>query len=144
MPEIVVNNPNIVIDAPPGPAGYRGRSDRSRGEPEPAILRQLGRIRREAEDLVCSSTWLEDCLYRGADYAPDFHCFCPVCRHLFPNRLYPRPVRESAYSLDCQVETAEDPEFAEDLARLRNERPRLGSVFLSTGFNHGRDDHAEE
>jgi hypothetical protein len=39
-------------------------------------------------------------------------------------------VRESNYSLDCQIETDEDPEFAEELARLRNDRPRFGSVFI--------------
>jgi hypothetical protein len=100
------------------------------------LLRQLSQIRREIEELVCSSTWAEDCLFRGAEYAPDFQCACPVCRSLFPNRRHPRAVRESAYSLDCQVEADEDPEFAEELARLRNDRPRFGSVFIGRSGGH--------
>jgi hypothetical protein len=144
MTRIAVNNPNILIDAQMNEAACRDRSGRPRPDSEPAMLRRLREIRREAEGMVCSSTWLEDCLYRGADYAPDFHCACPVCRSLFPDRLHPRPVRESKYSLDCQVETQEDPELAEDLARLRNDRPRFGSVFLSLGIQYDRKGHGTE
>ena len=67
---------------------------------------------------------------RGADYAPDFRCDCPVCREFFPKRRHPRAARESRYSPDCQIETEEDPEFAEEFARLRNDRPRFGSVLI--------------
>jgi hypothetical protein len=35
-----------------------------------------------------------------------------------------------AYSLDCQIEADEDPEFAEEFIRLRNDRARFGSVFI--------------
>ena len=96
-----------------------------------AVLRQLRQIRREIDEKVCSATWAEDCLYRGAEYSPDFTCSCPVCRNLFPNRRHPRPVRESRYSLDCQIESDEDPEFAEEFIRLRNDRARFGSVFIA-------------
>ena len=143
MSEIAVNNPNILIDAPSSATGGGGQSGR-RPDSEPQMLRRLRNLRREAEGRVCSSTWLEDCLFRGADYAPDFRCSCPVCRKLFPNRLHPRPVRESAYSMDCQVETNEDPELVEDLALLRNDRPRYGSVFLSLGIHYGRKGHSTE
>jgi hypothetical protein len=135
MPEIVVNNPNIVVDAPSNgdAARFRRRSQNQAPRPqnEMALVRQLRQLRHEIEETACSSTWAEDWLYRGAAYAPDFQCDCPVCRNLFPNRRHPRPVRESRYSLDCQIETDEDPEFAEELARLRNDRPRFGSVFIS-------------
>jgi hypothetical protein len=147
MAELVVNNPNIVFDASSGDA-TAGRQGRPRhrcpagSEAETAILRQLRQIRRQIEDTACSSTWAEDWLYHGAQYAPDFRCACPVCRTLFPSRRHPRPVRESDYSLDCQVETQEDPEFAEELARLRNDRPRFGSVFLGDGLLRGRRGHS--
>jgi hypothetical protein len=108
-------------------------------ESETAALRQLRKIRQEIDETVCSATWAEDCLYRGAEYCPDFKCACPVCSGSFPNRLHPRPVRESDYSLDCQVEAGEDPEFAEELERLRNDRPRSGSVFIGrSGSQRGR------
>ena len=133
MSEMTVNNPNIVVNA--SIAGGSGFQRPRQGGPghsrtQMTLLRQLSQIRREIEGLVCTSTWAEDCLFRGAQYAPDFQCACPVCRSLFPNRRHPRAVRESAYSLDCQVEADEDPEFAEELARLRNDRPRFGSVFI--------------
>ncbi|HEX4056221.1 MAG TPA: hypothetical protein VHX86_18325 [Tepidisphaeraceae bacterium] len=135
MAEIVVNNPNIVVDADSegeaeGRLGRRHQNRQTRSEPETTLLRQLRHIRRQIEETACSSTWAEDCLYRSAAYAPDFQCACPACRTLFPNRRHPRPVRESNYSLDCQVEAEEDPEFAEERARLRNDRPRFGSVFI--------------
>jgi len=132
MSELVVNNPNMIIDASSIRTGYR-RVDRASGcrdETNTAARLRLREIRQEIDATVCSATWAEDCLYRGADYSPDFKCACPVCRNLFPDRLYPRPVRESDYSLDCQVEAGEDPEFAEELARLRNDRARAGSVFI--------------
>jgi len=137
MSEMVVNNPNILVDASgeesrgksPGSAA-RYRAARPQTDAEAALLRRLRQVRREIEALVCSAVWAEDCLYRGADYDPDFKCNCPVCRALFPDRRYPRAVRESRYSIDCQVETDEDPELAEDLARLRNDRARVGSVFI--------------
>lgn len=132
MQEMVVNNPNIILDTPDFPGRDRRgvRAGRAVSEAEAAILRQIRQFRREIEETVCSATWAEDCLYRGENYSPDFRCACPVCRKLFPERLYPRAVRESKYSLDCQVETDEDPEFAEEFARLRNDRPRIGSVII--------------
>jgi hypothetical protein len=134
MAEIVINNPNIVFDAPgSGDAAQRpGRlQDRPpRTEAAAVLARQLREARRQIEEVACTSTWVEDCLYRGAAYAPDFQCACPVCRTLFRDRRHPRPVRESKYSLDCQVEADEDPEFAEELAILRNDRARCGSAFL--------------
>lgn len=130
MSRLVVNNPNIVIDAPSRPPARR-RADRApRSDAEAAMIRLLRRIRREIDELVCSSVWAEDCLYRGAEYPPDFRCSCPACRNKFPHRRHPRPVRESAYSIDCQVEAEEDPEFAEEFSRLRNDRERYGSVFI--------------
>jgi hypothetical protein len=94
------------------------------------LRRQIDEARREVGTVACSSTWAEDCLYRGADYAPDFRCQCAVCRAEYPERLYPRAAMESRYSVDCQVETEVDPELAEDLARLRNDRLRAGSVCI--------------
>jgi hypothetical protein len=126
MSEMVVNNPNIVIDAP----GQDPRAASPGSAADAPLLRRLRQARREIEALACSAVWAEDCLYRGADYLPDFQCDCPACRARFPDRRYPRAVRESRYSIDCQVETDEDPEFAEDLALLRNDRARVGSVFI--------------
>jgi hypothetical protein len=133
MAELVVNNPNILVDSPVRGVGCRrpGVAGRMHTERETAVLRQVRQIRREIDERVCSATWAEDCLYRGADYLPDFSCSCPVCRNLFPNRRHPRPVRESEYSLDCQIEADEDPEFAEEFVRLRNDRTRFGSVFIA-------------
>ncbi|MGD0138372.1 MAG: hypothetical protein ABSD28_05805 [Tepidisphaeraceae bacterium] len=136
MVEMTVNNPNIVVNASMADgSGFRRppRGGPGHSRTQTTLLRQLSQIRREIEERVCTSTWAEDCLFRGAEYAPDFQCACPVCRSLFPNRRHPRAVRESAYSLDCQVEADEDPEFAEELARLRNDRPRFGSVFMARG-----------
>jgi hypothetical protein len=132
MSELVVNNPNIVVDAPGHPHEFLRTADapRSRSSSESSLVRRVRQLRREIEELACSATWAEDCLYRGADYPPDFECSCPACKSRFPNRRHPRPVRESSYSLDCQVESDEDPELAEDLARLRNDRVRIGSVFV--------------
>ena len=141
MAELVVNNPNIVIDASnSGAAAKFGRRQHRehRPETEVAIVRQLREVRREIEETACSSTWAEDWLYRGATYAPDFQCNCPACRTLFTSRRHPRPVRESNYSVDCQIEANEDPEFAEELARLRNDRPRFGSVFVRGATNSVR------
>jgi hypothetical protein len=133
MADLVVNNPNILVDSSIRrmPGARPDRAGKIGGEKELAVLRQLRQVRREVEETVCSSTWAEDCLYRGADYLPDFQCSCPVCRSLFPQRLHPRPVRESRYSLDCQIESEEDPEFAAEFARLRNDRTRRGSVFIA-------------
>jgi hypothetical protein len=134
MMESVVNNPNIFFDASDGVAdatlGRRGHDGEPRPEADASLLRQVGHIRRQIEETACSSTWAEDWLYRGADYSPDFQCKCIACRTLFPERLHPRSVRESDYSADCQIETNEDPEFAEELAKLRNDRPRYGSIFV--------------
>lgn len=130
-----VKNPNIFVDvsksSPAGAAPHRnafGPSERSAADAQ--LMREIAEIRLQIEQLVCSATWGEDCLYRGADYAPDFRCSCPVCRELYPDRRHPRPVLESKYSIDCQIETNEDPEFAEEFAKLRNDRVRVGSVFL--------------
>jgi hypothetical protein len=156
MAGLTVNNPNIVVNASiAGGSGFRRlrRGGPGHSRTQTTLLRQLSQIRREIEELVCTSTWAEDCLFRGAEYAPDFQCACPACRSLFPNRRHPRAVRESAYSLDCQVEADEDPEFAEDFARLRNDRPRFGSVFIrrsgtaqthgSVGNERGNDETSE-
>ena len=126
MPKVIVNNPNILFESSSGEAGFAGAA---LDETDLAAVRLLRQFRQEIEELACSAAWAEDCLFRGARYAPDFRCQCPNCRKFFPNRLHPRPVRESKYSIDCQVETDEDPEFAEEFARLRNDRPRYGSVF---------------
>jgi hypothetical protein len=140
MTELVVNNPNRLVDSSARGTGGRrpDRAGRAHTEQETAVLRQLSQIRREIDERVCSATWAEDCLYRGVDYLPDFRCSCPVCRNLFPNRRHPRPVRESAYSLDCQIEADEDPEFAEEFIRLRNDRPRFGSVFIGRSSRESR------
>jgi hypothetical protein len=132
MPKLIVNNPNIILEShgSPGKAFLANPAPAPPKDVEPALIRQLRRFRREVEELVCSAAWAEDCLFRGASYAPDFRCTCPNCRKFFPNRLHPRPFRESNYSIDCQIETNEDPEFAEEFARLRNDRPRVGSAFL--------------
>jgi hypothetical protein len=131
MSKMIVTNPNIVfVSSSKGPnVQVRRDEPPARRETEMALARQLRQFREKIDQLVCSATWAEDCLFRGAQYAPDFRCGCPVCRKFFPNRRYPRATRESNYSIDCQIETDEDPEFAEEFARLRNERPRYGSVF---------------
>jgi hypothetical protein len=95
------------------------------------LHRQIEQIREKIFLIACSAAWAEDCLYRGIEYMPNFRCRCALCRSKFPDRLYPRQARESNVSVDCQVEVDEDPELAEDLANLRNERMRVGSVFLS-------------
>jgi hypothetical protein len=95
------------------------------------LRRQIAQIREKIFRIACSSAWAEDCMYRGTEYAPDFHCRCGLCESKFPHRLYPRHSRESRFSIDCQVEVDEDPEFAEEFARLRNDRVRIGSVFLA-------------
>ncbi len=131
MPKVIVNNPNIVLESSSGETGFAGAALRSAAidEGDMAAVRLLRQFRQEIEELACSATWADDCLFRGARYAPDFRCACANCRKFFPTRLHPRPFRESKYSTDCQVETDEDPEFAEEFARLRNDRPRFGSVF---------------
>jgi hypothetical protein len=132
MSKMTVNNPNILVvartkETPEQQAPLESQLRRNR---KLAIIRRIKRARERLEEIACSSTWAEDCLFRGADYVPDFQCKCPLCTAIFRQRLYPRSVRESDYALDCQVECDEDPELAEDLARLRNERLRLGSVFV--------------
>lgn len=139
MSELVVNNPNILVDSTSRDprSGRPDRGGRTRTEGEMTVLRQLRQILREIDETVCSATWAEDCLYRGADYLPDFVCSCPVCRNLYPHRRHPRPVRESKYSLDCQIETDEDPEFSEEFLLLRNDRARIGSVFIGRSASSG-------
>jgi hypothetical protein len=131
MAKVIVNNPNIFLESSYADAGIGAAALRSAApaEDDLAAVRLLRQFRREIEELACSAAWAEDCLFRGARYAPDFRCQCSNCRKFFPNRLHPRSFRESRYSIDCQVETDEDPEFAEEFARLRNDRPRFGSVF---------------
>jgi hypothetical protein len=137
MAELTVISPNTLFDASGAGAearfAIRRRSEQSRSGADAEMSNQVLQIRRRIDETACSSTWAEDWLYRGVDYAPDFECKCEVCRTLFPNRLHPRPVRETDYSTDCQDETSEDPEFAEELAKLRNDRPRYGSIFVSGG-----------
>jgi hypothetical protein len=138
MSQSAISNANIVVEQQPPIETRTARRKRlkasaasqtqSQGE---LLCRQIAQIREKIFRLACSSAWAEDCLYRGTDYAPDFRCRCGLCRAKFPNRRYPRAARESTISVDCQVEADEDPELAEDLARLRNERVRIGSVFVS-------------
>lgn len=143
MPKVIVSNPNIVFESSSGETGLAGAALRSTAleETDIAAVRLLRQFTEEIEELACSAAWAEDCIFRGARYAPDFRCACPNCRKFFPNRLHPRSFRESKYSTDCQVESDEDPEFAEEFARLRNDRPRFGSVFarharISMNKNH--------
>jgi len=92
-------------------------------------------LRTEVAQTVCSAAWLEDCLYRGIVYRPDFQCACALCRGQFPNRRHPRSARQSLLSSDCQdMQEDLDPELAEELARLRNDRQRIGSVCVPVRF----------
>jgi len=146
MSPINVSNANIVVEIRPVDRQMRHTQwqrmhplhavDRERRAAEQELRHQIEQVRQKLDRLVCSSVWAEDCLYRGAEYVPDFRCSCALCRSEFPQRRYPRQARQSDISVECQVETDEDPELAEDLARLRNDRVRLGSVFIATG----RDD----
>jgi len=148
MSPVKVNNANIMVEIRSVDRQMRMAQrqrmhsphavDRDRRSTEQELRRQIEQVRQKLDRLVCSSVWAEDCLYRGAQYAPDFRCSCAVCRCEFPQRRYPRQARQSDISVDCQVEAEEDPELAEDLARLRNDRERLGSVFIA----RGRDDRA--
>jgi hypothetical protein len=133
---MVVSNRNIVVDA----KGFRRKSRRTRQRGrgkytwranEAKLLALIARFRREIEALACSSAWAEDCLYRGVNYVPDFRCACNLCRDRYPKRRFPQPAKESSISIDCQVEAEVDPELAEDLARLRNEPVRSGSIFIA-------------
>jgi len=129
MPQIT--NANIVVAAPPPNIQASRRMRKKSHPPVDAHLRErVEQIRQQVLRTVCSATWAEDCLYRGAKYAPDFHCRCTLCREKFPDRLHPREARQSDFSGDCQMETEDDPELAEDLNRLRNDRDRVGSVFI--------------
>jgi hypothetical protein len=140
MSQIVVNNTNIIVES--YPMKSESRADRQRrlrtlhSDESPArrsqelLRRQIDEARSRIGRVACTSTWAEDCLYRGASYAPDFRCQCATCRGEFPERLHPRQAMESRYSLDCQVETEVDPELAEEVAGLRNDRLRAGSVIV--------------
>jgi hypothetical protein len=136
---LVVNNTNILVESESAGAkaggGKRplGHADPQYRQAQIDCRRQIEQLRRQIGRIVCSGAWADDCLYRGAHYAPDFKCACPRCRSEFPDRLHPRAARESAISGDCQAEMDEDPELAEDLAALRNDRERIGSVFLAAG-----------
>jgi hypothetical protein len=122
MSQTIVNTINAIEVSPELVSG---------ADPDVEFRRRLRASQRQIARAACSSTWREDCLYRGAEYEPDFHCQCGQCAEKFPHRLHPRDYRESDYSSDCQVEQSEvDDELAEDLTRLRNERQRIGSVFL--------------
>jgi hypothetical protein len=134
MPQITVTTSNTFVDAQtagsrPGQA-RRGKSRRSADE---HLKQRIQQVRQQVYRTACSATWAEDCLYRGAQYSPDFRCQCTLCRERFPERLYPREARQSDYSADCQLEAENDPELAEDLDRLRNDRERMGSVFIVRG-----------
>jgi hypothetical protein len=96
------------------------------------VKRRLAVWRRKVSAIVCSSTWLDDCYFRGKKYVPDFRCNCALCTVSFPHRLHPRSTRESTIATDCQLEGNVDEDLAEDLARLRNDRPRIGSAFITT------------
>ena len=101
MIEMVVNNPNTVNVSPSPKIAprKRRRGGKPHSQSDAELMVRIGQMRRDIEELVCSAAWAEDCLYRGADYPPDFQCECAICRAFFPNRRYPRPVRESI--LDC-------------------------------------------
>lgn len=141
MPQPAITNTNIVVERIPEVVETRTARrkrlkaaaimDDQRQAVHEQLRRQIERIRQEILHIACSSAWAEDCLYRGIDYAPDFRCHCALCESKYPQRLYPRQARESRVSADCQVEFEEDPELAEDFARLRNERLRVGSVFIA-------------
>lgn len=93
------------------------------------------KLRAEVAQTVCSATWLDDCLYHGAVYQPDFQCACALCRAHFPDRRHPRHSRQSRISSDCQEMHEDlDPDLAEELARLRNDRPHIGSVCVPVRF----------
>lgn len=134
MSQITANAANtfeagISLAARPSP----GRRSKPRRPVDEQLKARVEQVRQQVYRTVCSATWAEDCLYRGVAYAPDFRCHCNVCREKFPDRLYPREARQSDYSGDCQLETENDPELAEDLERLRNDRERVGSVFIVRG-----------
>ncbi len=135
--KMIVNSTNKIISE--GSAAAGAQDSRSKRHDAEAPSRGA-RTRRDVEILrgrilsvVCSGAWADDCLYRGAEYAPDFRCACARCRADFPDRLHPRQARQSALSGDCQVECEEDPELAEDLAKLRSDHVRVGSVFIVRG-----------
>jgi hypothetical protein len=134
MPQITVITTNKSVNAQVANARARQRSRNKLRRPVDEQLRQhIEQVRHQVYRTACSATWAEDCFYRGAQYLPDFRCNCALCRDKFPDRLYPREARQSDYSADCQMETENDPELAEDLDRLRNDRERVGSVFIVRG-----------
>jgi hypothetical protein len=130
MPQTSEAVTNVTV----APATKLRPRPRGRNKPHRAADAQLRerveQIRQQVFRTVCSATWADDCLYRGARYAPDFRCRCALCREKFPDRLHPREARQSDFSGDCQMESEHDPELAEDLDRLRNDRDRVGSVFI--------------
>jgi hypothetical protein len=134
MPNLIISNINVIVEAFKQSGSKRHRQDTPHCHAAPpsqrAVLRRVHAARKKLRQIACSSTWAEDCLHRGAAYSPDLKCQCPNCREKFPNRLHPRPVQETNISSDCQQETEADPDLAEELKALRNDRPRLGSVFL--------------
>ena len=131
MSHITVATINISLETDGAGAGGRRRARKRTARPVDEQLRQrIEQIRQQVSRMVCSATWAEDCLYRGAQYVPNFRCHCALCREKFPERRYPREARQSDYSGDCQLEVEHDPEFAEELERLRNDRERVGSVFI--------------
>jgi hypothetical protein len=143
---IALSNVNMVVEKripgeKPKDRRVRIRAQRAgipwRSGSDEQLSGQLAKARRTVTATACSSAWAEDCLYRGALYVPDFQCQCRICREKFPQRLYPHSSRQSNISTDCQVEAMEDPEFAEDFARLRNDRARVGSVFFESQGRRG-------
>jgi hypothetical protein len=138
MSKLAVTNTNIVVESIEAPKRRKRPkktantgADWGRSEQQTRLRALAEKFRRHVDSLVCSSAWAEDCLFRGANYEPDFRCSCNLCQARFPKRLHPRPVRETAVSLDCQVEIDADPDLADDLRRLRNERERIGSAFVA-------------
>jgi hypothetical protein len=146
MSKPAINNANIIIEEHPlTPETRTARRKRLRAQAaeqseaqNELLRRQIDQIREKIFSIACSSAWAEDCLYRGIEYAPNFRCRCLLCEAKFPDRLYPRQARESNISIDCQAEGDDDPELAEELARLRNERARVGSVFIAV-THHNRN-----
>lgn len=78
------------------------RDEKHRQENLEAAKRQIASDTADATRVCCSSNWVLDVVYRGAEYPHTFHCGCAKCRHDSPSRLDPTPARESAISIDCE------------------------------------------
>jgi len=92
MPKVIVNNPNIVFESSPGEAGFAGAALRSAAidESDMAAVRLLRQFRQEIEELACSATWADDCLFRGP-----LRARFPLCLRQL-QQIFPRPVASQA------------------------------------------------